>query len=91
MRITASCDELVVELGRLRMRSNGEMAPHSDLVRVDALEHFVRHIQQAGMMGYVVFSTRISYGFVTLQLAKAAAGMGFLFPMLTRFGVIGST
>lgn len=65
------------------------MAPHSDLVRVDALEHFVSHIQAAGMMGYAVFSTRISYGFVMLLLAKAAAGMGVIFPVLTKIGVIG--
>jgi hypothetical protein len=88
-RITASCDELVLQLSRLRMNNGGKMAPHSDLVRVDALEHFVSHIQAAGMMGYAVFSTRISYGFVMLLLAKAAAGMGVIFPVLTKIGVIG--
>jgi hypothetical protein len=88
-KITASCDDLVISLNRLRMDHSGKMAQHADLIRVDALEHFVRHIQSAGMMGYAVFATRISYGFVLLLLTKAAAAMGVFLPALVKLGLLG--
>ena len=63
-KITSECDHLVHNLNNLRMTKGGKMASHTDLVRVDALENYVRHIQRAGMMGYAFFSTRITYSLV---------------------------
>ena len=78
--VTAACDDVAHELNKLRTTGRG-LAPHSTLVRVEALERYVSRLGVSGL-GVHVFSIRLSYQLAWKSLVQLSSLMAFGLPIL---------